>query len=465
MNESAPISAAHNTGKSAPVEVSTLRIDSRKLDLLMNMSGELVTLRAQFSRLVALFRNELMTYKEMTKALEELKDSSLQMVSSKLDVERRKKSEEQFVRLIGNVEQYKNELNFTAQVHSFDELTGMLGKLASDIQSGIMQTRMIPVEWVFTRFKRVIRDMAKELNKNVDLKVEGEDTELDKKIVDCLADPLTHMIRNAMDHGIDDKETRLKLGKPEIGTVFLKAANRGNTIFIEVGDDGRGIDPERLVKKAIEKGIINQEQAQRMSEKEKLHLMFLPGFSTAEAVTAISGRGVGLDVVTNMLNAVNGTIDIETKIDMGSKFILKIPLTLAIIQALLIKINEQVFAVPIEAVIEIIKVSTGDIYSIEGNDTVKLRGHALSLVSLEQVIKIQGCSEKNGDGLKTVVVIGDKENRIGVLVDSLIGEDEIVIKPLSEHFSHVKGVSGASILGDGNVVLILDPNAIISEAQ
>lgn len=459
--------------KNVPVEMSTIRIDSRKLDTLMNLSGELVTLRAQFARLVTLFEEDNVQQKEIEatfktiKSFVEAANSGLSQVSQDAITETVQK-----VRAVhDDMNSHLTALdakfvknNIATRILNLDELTSMLGKLSSDIQSGVMQTRMVPVEGVFTRFKRIVRDIAKELGKTVNLNVEGEDTELDKKIVDSLGDPLTHMIRNAVDHGMDDTETRLRLGKPETGTVTLRALHRGNNICIEIGDDGRGIDPEKLVQSAIKKELITQEQGDRMNEKEKLNLMFLPGFSTAAKVTGISGRGVGMDVVRNMISSVNGVVDIETELEKGTTFIMKIPLTLAIIQALLIVISDVTYALPLESVTEIIKISPDEIYSIDGNATVKLRDHALSLVELEKVIQLSG-NERPKEGSKKVVVITDGENQVGIVVDSLIGEDEIVIKSLTEHFAHVKGISGASILGDGSVALILDPLAIIAEAK
>ena len=266
-----------------------------------------------------------------------------------------------------------------------------------------------------------------------------------------------------MDHGIEDAETREKLGKPETGTIFLRASHKGNNVCIEVGEDGGGIDPEKLGESAIKKGIVTKEKVSCMTEKEKLDLMFAPGFSTAQQVTRLSGRGVGMDVVKNMISSVNGTIDISTEKDVGTTFMLKIPLTLAIIQALLVTIGEEIYAFPLEAVTEIIKVSESEIYSIDGNETVKLRNHALSLMELEKTIEIGG-NKKTDDTSKKVVIITDGESTLGVVVDSLVGKDEIVIKALTEHFAGLKGITGASILADGRVALILDPVVIIREA-
>jgi two-component system chemotaxis sensor kinase CheA len=302
------------------------------------------------------------------------------------------------------------------------------------------------------------------LKKEVNLVIEGEETELDKKIVDSLGDPLTHMVRNAVDHGIESAEVRRKAGKPEVGTAFLRASHKGNSICIEVGDDGKGLDAEKICQSAVKKGVITQDQADRMDTKSKLDLVFAPGFSTAEKVTDVSGRGVGMDVVKNMITSVNGSVDIQTEVGKGTTFIMKIPLTLAIIQALLVVVGKETFAFPLDTVVEIIKIAADDIYSIDGNETVKVRSHALSIVELEHVIHIPS-TERDRSVARKIVVVTDGEQQVGIVVDSLIGEDEIVIKSLTDHFAKVRGITGASILGDGRIALILDPITIISSTR
>jgi two-component system chemotaxis sensor kinase CheA len=272
------------------------------------------------------------------------------------------------------------------------------------------------------------------------------------------------MIRNAVDHGLEDAGERAKTSKNPVGTILLRASHKGNSMCIEISDDGRGMDADKIASIAVKKGVITEEQSLRMTEKEKLNLIFLPGFSTAQKVTGLSGRGVGMDVVRSMIASFNGVVDITTKMGEGSTFVLKIPLTLAIIQALLVVIGGEVYALPLDAVTEIIKVPKKDIYSVDGNSTVKLRNHALSLIELEKVIKVKPNRELNEDH-KRLVIITDGENRLGVEVDSLVGKDEIVIKSFTKHFSRVKGVIGASILADGNVALILDPATIIKESR
>lgn len=474
-----PGQAAKAAQKNAQaMEMSTIRIDSRKLDNLMNLSGELVIMRARFARLVNMFNDEIVRHNEIcrlardVRTRHEIVSKELRAVASKSDessgiktnIKKIAKALDDSTTSLASLDEILAKDAMLGKIRLLDETTSMLGKISSDIQSGVMQTRMIPIEGVFTRFKRIVRDLSKELGKEVNLKIEGEDTELDKKIVDSLGDPLTHMVRNALDHGIDDVESRRRLGKPDVGTLRLRASHKGNSIVIDVGDDGKGVDPQKMVAAALKKGVIGADQAERMSDKEKLHLMFMPGFSTAEKVTGLSGRGVGMDVVKNMINSVNGVVDIDTVVGHGTTFSLRIPLTLAIIQALLVIIGEDTYAFPLEAVTEVIKASKTDVYSIDGNSTVKLRDHALSIVNLEDVIRLKG--KKRSELVdKKVVIINDGEFQLGVIVDELIGEEEIVIKSLSDHFSKVKGVAGASILADGQVALILDPVTIINEAR
>jgi len=462
--------------KAAPIEIATIRIDARKLDYLMNLSGELVIIRAKYSRLASMFSSDLAGQKEIARMAEGISffidELNKEMEAMLTETEgSADKNISKIKKIMTDLEEDLNALNekistndIIEHIHTLGEITSTLEKVSSDIQSGVMQTRMVPVEGVFTRFKRIVRDISKSINKDVNLKIVGAETELDKNIVDSLGDPLTHMIRNAVDHGIESREERAETGKPEAGTVFLKASHKGNSICIEVGDDGKGTDPDKLAESAIRKGLLTQDQIEKMTEKEKLNIMFMPGFSTAEQVTGLSGRGVGMDVVRNMITSVNGVVDIETKKGQGTTFVLRIPLTLAIIQALLVSLGDEIYAFPIESVTEIIKVSSEEIYSVDKNDTVKLRDHALSLVDLEKVIKVKNINKKEEKSQK-VVIITDGESQLGVGVDSLVGKDEIVIKPFSEHFSDVKGITGASILADGNVALILDPITIIREAR
>jgi two-component system chemotaxis sensor kinase CheA len=456
-----------------PIATTTVRVDIEKLDSLMNLAGELVITKARFGQLVSNMKQLLeknsvyssyidnisSTVNELNKSSNVLADSNGDSALSK----ERGRLEKLFNTLNEHIQ--KVDIKSSAKEHmtrllELDENTLKLGKISSDLQNGIMQTRMVPVDNVFSRFRRVVRDLSKSLKKQVNLEIFGEDTELDKKIIDELADPLTHMIRNSLDHGIESSKDRLAKGKDEAGTVTLSAYHKGNHICIQVKDDGKGIDTDKLLRKTIERGLITEKEAEGMSDKDKLDLIFLPGFSMAKEITGVSGRGVGMDVVKNMIESINGSVDIDSKPGEGTTFALNIPLTLAIIQALLIVISDEVYAIPLESVLEIIKVNPKDIYYIDGGETIKLRGHALSIINLQDTIKLKA-SEKEGKGYHTVVVVTNGEEQLGIILDSLIGEQEIVIKSLSEHFSNVKGIVGASVLGDGTISLILDVQAII----
>lgn len=453
---------------------ASIRIDASKLDTLMNLSGELVTVRSQFERLVNLLNEEIDLQWDLTRTIDQLKSEYAQLSKEIkiLSLQREgeydlKKSFSRLERLhhqIVALETYWNKSQLMTRIHAMEETTGMLGKIASDIQAGVMQARMVPIKGVFSRFHRIVRDVAHEIGKDINLIIEGEETELDKNLVDSLADPLTHMVRNAMDHGIEDPKTRKKMGKPEKGTVILRASHRGNNVCIEVIDDGKGLDPEGLVQHALKKKLITPEQAGRLTDRGKLDLLFLPGFSTAEKVTGLSGRGVGMDVVRNMILSVSGAIDIESGIGKGSNFILKIPLTLAIIHALLVVVDTEIYAVPLDSVTEIVKIPADMIYSIAGNETIKLRDHVLSLIEMEKVIHLKRRMPLQR-GFRKVVVISDGTSEVGIIVDDLIGESEIVIKSLSHHFYNVKGISGVTILGDGQIALILDPKLVIIECR
>lgn len=455
------------------VQTSSIRIDAHKLDILMNLSGELVTVRAQFERLVNMLNDEIVGQRDFVRLMSHIK-SIFGVLMRDLretaaggqdqDAKRVSKQLEQFEVYLSTLDQHLNRSHMISDIHFLDETTGILGKIASDIQAAVMQTRMVPIKGVFTRFNRIIRDISKDLGKEINLILEGEETELDKSLVDNLGEPLTHMIRNAVDHGIEDFSTRERIGKPAKGTILLKALHDGNNICIEVQDDGKGLDPNVLAQSALKKKLITQEQINRLTDREKLDLMFLPGFSTAVQVTGLSGRGVGMDVVHNIVASLNGSIDIESEVGKGARFVLKIPLTLAIIQALLIVVDGEIYALPLESVTEIVKVTEEMIYSIDGNATVKLRDQVLSLIELKDIIHTRGTKREDRKA-KRIVVISDGNSQVGIIVERLIGETEIVIKSLSHHFYHVKGVSGVTILGDGQISLILDPKLIIMESR
>ena len=341
----------------------------------------------------------------------------------------------------------------------FSDAMAFQARVLNDLQKSVMKIRMVPVEHLFRRFPRVVRDVARSCGKDVNLVVTGQDTDLDKSILDALAEPLAHLVRNSVDHGIESPQERVQAGKAAQGTVRLAAYHQGNQIVIEVGDDGRGIDRDRLVAKAIEKGILTQVDAGEMTEQEALELIFHPGLSTAEQVTSISGRGVGMDVVKTVLDRLKGTISVSTLEAKGTTFNLRVPLTLAIIKALLFRVGERVYAVPLASVVEIARAAQSEVHRVENHDVIRLRDEMLTLVHLRTLARQPQPAKK-----MFVVVVSLAGRKFGLVVDRMVGEEELVIKALDDHLVATDLVSGASILGDGTVVLILNIAAVISRA-
>jgi two-component system, chemotaxis family, sensor kinase CheA len=336
-----------------------------------------------------------------------------------------------------------------------------MSRIAKDVQTGIMKTRMVPVGQVFSRFSRLVRDLAKEFGKNVKLDVRGEETELDKKVIDVLGEPLMHLIRNAIDHGIEPADERRRLSKPETATVQLVAFQSGNQILVQVSDDGRGLNAQKIRRKVLEKQLASPEALANMDDDDVYSYIYHPGFSTADVVSDISGRGVGMNVVKETVAELNGNVNIETEPGMGTRFILAFPLTLAIIPAIMVKVRRELFAIPLTDVIETIKISLTDLTTIEGHEVINLRGEILSLVRLNEFIGVDSIIE---DGKKVpVVVVGFGNRKIGLVVDFLEGKQEIVIKSLEQNYQTVEGLAGASILGDGSICLILDIASMINK--
>jgi two-component system chemotaxis sensor kinase CheA len=396
----------------AHISEQTIRVDVKRLDQLMNLIGELVLAK---NRLIKIYN----------------------------DVE----------------ERYEGE-KFLEEVN---QVVSAISIVTTDLQIAVMKTRMLPIGKVFNRFPRVVRDLSRELKKKVNLIIKGEETELDKSIIEEIGDPLVHMIRNAIDHGIEPPEERVKKGKDEIGNVWLQAYNEGNMIVIEIKDDGRGMDPEILKQKAVEKGIITNTEASNMSNKEAFMLIFKPGFSTAAKITNISGRGVGMDVVKTNIEKLNGIIEVDSVTGKGSIFKLKIPLTLAIIQALLVSSQEDLFAVPLSNVIETVRIVEEDIYLIEGKSVLKLREEVLPLVNMADIFEIEKVLEP--DKYLYVVILGLGATKVGLIVDRFIGQEEIVIKSLGEFLKGLPGIAGATIRGDGKVTLIIDVGTLMKLAK
>ncbi|HSH36716.1 chemotaxis protein CheA, partial [Schnuerera sp.] len=351
-----------------------------------------------------------------------------------------------------------DELSNISNKENMTEAIEYLERITTSLHDAVMKVRMVPIERVFNRFPRMVRDLSKELNKEINLQMYGEDTEVDRTVIDEIGDPLIHIIRNSIDHGIETPENRKNQGKLKEGNVILKAYPDGNNVVIEVIDDGKGIDVEAVKNKAIEKGLITTGEAEIFSEEEIKTLLFQPGFSTSEEISDVSGRGVGLDVVKSKIESINGSIEIDSQINMGTKFTIRIPLTLAIIQALLIKLEDEIYAIPLSSVTEITSVNKDSIRNIQGQDIMLYRGKTIPMVKLHRLMELEF---DDLDDEYLVVVIRKGEKQAALLVDNLIGQQEIVIKPLGKYLSNIKYLSGATILGNGNVSLILDINTII----
>ncbi|WP_096021998.1 hybrid sensor histidine kinase/response regulator [Campylobacter lanienae] len=397
---------------SASAVEQTIRVEVKRLDNLMNLIGELV-----------LGKNRLLKIYD--------------------DVEERYEGEK-----------FLEELN---------QVVSQLSLVTTDIQLAVMKTRMLPIAKVFNKFPRMVRDLSRELGKQIDLEISGEETELDKSIVEEIGDPLVHIIRNSCDHGIEDPKDRLAAGKPEKGVIELKAYNEGNHIVVEIVDDGKGIDALAVKMKALERGLITEREVDSMTDKEAFSLIFKPGFSMAKQVTNVSGRGVGMDVVKTNIEKLNGIIDIDSEVGRGTIMKLKIPLTLAIIQSLLVGSQEEFYAIPLASVKETVRVPVDNIYTIEGKNVLRLRDEVLSLVRLSDLFGVKQIFE-SGDQTY-VVVINVADSKLGIIVDSLIGQEEIVIKSLGNYLQNIRGIAGGTIRGDGKVTLIVDVGMIMDMAK
>ncbi|HHV65636.1 MAG TPA: chemotaxis protein CheA [Peptococcaceae bacterium] len=388
--------------------VHTIRVDTARMDNLINLVGEMVITR---TRLVKI-GNDLQA-------------------------------------------QYQGD----SLINSLNETNVYLGRLMSDLQESVMRLRMVPIGTVFSRFPRLVRDLCRKTGKKIELAISGEETELDKTVIEAIGDPLTHLIRNSVDHGIEFPAERLAQGKPETGTITLNAYQEGNHIAISIADDGVGLKLDKIYQKALEKGLISEKEA--LSDKEIANLIFLPGFSTAENVTEVSGRGVGMDVVKKALDSLGGLIEIKTNQGQGTQFIIRLPLTLAIIQALLVKVEQEIYAIPLSAVNETLIVKTQELKTVGSLPMVRLRGNTLPLLSLRQKFDLPENREEQEEFFVVVVGLGDKA--IGLIVDELLGQQEIVIKTLGEYLSGLPGIAGATILGDGKVTLILDTTSLLKD--
>jgi len=342
---------------------------------------------------------------------------------------------------------------------NMNEQVEYLERITTNLHDAVMKVRMVPIERVFNRFPRLIRDLSRKLNKNMELHMSGEDTELDRTVIDEIGDPLVHLIRNAGDHGLETPQERIAAGKPEKGNVYLDAYQDGNNVVIEVGEDGRGIDVQKIKNKALNTGTISKDQADAMTDQDIIDLLFRPSFSTADKISDVSGRGVGLDVVKTKIEALGGDVEVITELGKGSKFIIRLPLTLAIIQALMVEIGNEKYAIPLNSIQNIEDVKLTNIKYIQNQEVINLRGHVIPIIHLDGMLNVENTREKQ-DSL-TVVIVNKGDKQAGFVVDGLIGQQEIVIKTLGKYLTNIRLIAGATILGDGEVALILDVNSLV----
>ena len=450
------------TGAAHVQQGSILRVDSRRIDNLLNLVSEAVIIKASFNQLAGQTANELVKFQSVESQFRERIRTLLDNLPAYLEELQRgvplndikKRFAEQYGDMGSMFDQYETESKgITGRFRSY---TQQLGTIAGELQEGVMKIRMVPINQIFSRFPRVVRDLQKDLNKKINLEIEGEDTELDKSVVEDLLDPIMHCVRNSVDHGIEAPEVRRAAGKPETGTVLLKASNEGNLIVIEIKDDGAGIDVEKVRRKAVENGLIHPDKV--ITDQDAYQLIMQPGFSTADKISNISGRGVGLDVVKTMINNIKGSISINSVKGQGTSFIIKIPLTLAIIQGLLVRVGTEIYSIPIANVIESQCININEISHIDNYEIMNVRNEVISVLRLSRLFNIP--ESQMGEECY-IVIVGTQEKKIGVMVDALIGEEDVVIKPLRDKFTNSPGIAGASILGDGSVSLIIDVSQLL----
>lgn len=441
---------------------SILRVDSKRVDNLMNLVSETVITKAAFNQnglhmadLQVKLQGLNVAFKEKYhKLMESIPKilNDLQSGAQMKDI--RQGITEEFGSLPSWFDAFENE--FKASSAKYRSTTQNLGRISGELQEGVMKIRMVPIGTIFNRFPRVVRDLSRDLGRKVNLVIEGEDTELDKTVVDDLLDPIMHCVRNSVDHGIEPPDARKEAGKEETGTLVLRAANEGNMIVIDIIDDGCGIEVEKVRAKAIKKGLISPNKI--LSNQDAYNLIFLPGFSTSEKISNVSGRGVGLDVVKTMVEKLKGTISVSSEQEKGSKFSIRLPLTLAIIQGLLVRVGKEVYSIPIANVIESQRVKKDAINTIDNYEVLNVRNEVISILRLDRLFNIKKTDDKE---YCFIVIVGSQEKKIGVMVDALIAEEDVVIKPLQDQFTSSPGIAGATVLGDGSVSLIIDVNQLL----
>jgi two-component system chemotaxis sensor kinase CheA len=455
----------------------SIRVDISRLDNLMNLTGELVISKARMGQFGVNFK-DIFDHQKIFSLLDNI-NSNLSRSSLELQKYKKSAAGDFFSETAKGISDLSDKLSqdiagLEMEIRSlyrkrtilldFMEEINSLGRITIGIQNGVMKSRMVAVGQLFHRFERIVRDLAKDRGKEVRLEIYGEETELDKKVIDELGDPLTHMVRNSIDHGIESSEEREKGGKNRTAVLKFNASRVGNYICVEVSDDGRGIDVDRIRQKVIEKGLADPDKVSKFTESELINFIFLPGFSTASKITDISGRGVGLDVVRQKIDGLGGQVDIVTEKGKGTKFIIKLPLTLAIVSALLARVNSEIYSIPLDSVKEIVRFKRNEIHKLDLNDTIKLRGKVLTIVPLTDLLQTNNGFKYESD-IITSVIVGLEDKQIGIVVDTLLGEQDIVIKSIGDYFSNVIGISGASILGNGEISLILDIPSLIKRTE
>jgi len=440
---------------------SILRVDSRRIDNLLNLVSETVITKATFNQISNQFTDGLQVlqnrkgeYRDALQAFYEVLPRLLENGNNGSARSVKQELESRFNHILSVLDSFEGEYKST--VSKFKSTAQSLSRTTGELQEAVMQIRMVPISQIFSRFPRLIRDVSKSLHKNVRLEIHGEDTELDKSVIDDLLDPLIHCVRNAVDHGIESPEEREASGKNREGQISLSAGNEGNMIVIEIEDDGKGIDIDTVHRRAIEKKLIHPDK--RLSDIEAFNIIFEPGFSTAESITDISGRGVGLDVVKKQIEKLNGSVHVWSEKGKGTKLTIKIPLTLAIIQGLLVRVGNEIYAIPITSVLDSHRIRPEDIRLIDNHEVFNVREDVISLVRLNRLFRIPVQEEKDHH---FVVIVGSGDKKMGLIVDSLIGEEDVVIKSLRDKYTNSPGIAGATILGDGTVSLIIDVSQLL----
>ncbi|WP_300711245.1 chemotaxis protein CheA [uncultured Brachyspira sp.] len=443
---------------------SFLRVESDRIDAMMNQVGELVTNKSSYVQ----YDDDLTSYQKIIgSGINEVKryyrDTIVQILRKFEEHLQKKEAKEIRNTYIDNFNNKLNEIlkmeeDFKNTLDRFRNSYQLLTRVTNELQETVMKIRMLPIAQTFNRFPRLIRDLSRDLGKEVKLEMYGEETELDKSVIEVLVDPLVHIIRNAMDHGIESPEDREKAGKPRTGTVILSASHEGNLIIIKISDDGKGMIPQKIFESAVKKGLVSADA--KLSEKQMLEYIFAPGFSTAAKITNVSGRGVGMDVVKKSLEKINGTVGIETEFGKGSTFFLRIPLTVAIIQALIVDAEMEYYAVPINSILETVKIDVKDIQELEGIEVIKVRDDVINVLSIKELFRLPS----RYDNIKSyyAVILSSEGKKAALLVNNLIGEQDIVIKTLKDNITKSEGLAGATVLGDGTVSFILDIQTIVS---